>query len=201
MKAIYPVLGFRQGHDEEVGMEELHFKHLRKLANPELTVYHPREWTEDAGNILAQFQRNGIDELLLIAYSHGQALACEISRLAPRYNIKTIRMVLCDPVFRSRILPRSNWFQIFSVRSIFTTPKIKIPATVHRVDWVRQFLDKPQAHELIAEDPKKTLIAPPIVLAHRHTRIQWADRWFDLVIDVALEFANAPPKAIPVPEP
>lgn len=198
-RAIIPIKGNAQKHFADDGMEYLHWQHLRPLARPDLTVYHPRTWKTKIKSLLLQLQRHDVQHVLFIGFSHGQAAIMEAARLAPEYDIKTIRVVLCDPVWRSTWLPRVSWMQALSVRSLMSHPRIRIPDTIHRVDWCRQYVDFPRAHELVADDPSKTIIGEPLVLPYSHSRIQWAEPWIELAMDAANNFAN-PPKAIPVPE-
>jgi len=198
--AIIPIKGNAQVMSADDGMEHLHWEYLRPLARPDLTVYHPRTWKTKVKPLLLQLQRHDVQHVLFIGYSHGQAAIMEAARLAPAYGIKTIRVALCDPVWRSTLLPRIGWMQALSVRSLMTHPRIRIPDTIHRVDWCRQYVDFPRAHELVEEDPRKTRIGLPLILPHTHSRIQWAAPWFELVMDAANNFAK-PPKAIPVSEP
>ncbi len=197
--AIIPIKGNAQTHFADDGMEHLHWHHLRLLARPDLTVYHPRTWKTNVRNLMLQLQRHDVQHVLFIGYSHGQSAIMQAARMAmaPDCGIKSIRVVLCDPVWRSRALPRWGWAQALSVRSLMSHPRIRIPDNVHRVDWVRQQVDYPRAHELVAENPRRTYIAEPTIIPRSHSKIQWSDLWFELAISVAHEFAN-PPKAIPV---
>jgi pimeloyl-ACP methyl ester carboxylesterase len=198
--AIIPIKGNAQAHFADDGIEHLHWHHLRLYAREDLTVYHPRTWKTNVRNLLLQLQRHDVQHVLFIGYSHGQAAIMQAARLAPAYGIKTIRVVLCDPVWRSTWLPRIGWMQALSVRSLMSHPEIKIPATIHGVDWCRQYVDFPRAHDLVAENPRRTRIGEAVIIPRSHSKIQWSDLWFELATTAAHEFAH-PPKAIPIPEP
>jgi hypothetical protein len=112
--AIIPIKGNAQTHFADDGMEHLHWHHLRLLARPDLTVYHPRTWKTNVRNLMLQLQRHDVQHVLFIGYSHGQAAIMKAARMAPDYGIKSIRVVLCDPVWRSRALPRWGWRRLLA---------------------------------------------------------------------------------------
>jgi hypothetical protein len=181
MKAIASFQGNAQGQDRDTGMDRLHWSVLRKLAGPELTVYHPRTWRASTKPLLEQWARHKIRHVALIGYSHGQAPVMEIARNAWEYGVDTINIWLCDPVWRNPCLPRWRVAQALSVRSLFSGMKIRVPDTVSRVEWCRQKVDLPKGHDLVADDKTATHIATPLWVDAKHTQIQWHQDWFSLV--------------------
>lgn len=197
MNVVIPIQGNAQALHSETGLERLFYAHIRQHASPTVTTYHPRTWKTNVTRLLEQLQRARTRHLFLIGYSHGQSACMEIARRAPSYDIATINMALCDPVWRSPFLPRHTWAQFLAIRSVITCPKIIVPDTVSRVVWCRQKEDWPRGHNLVAQDKTQTYIAPATIIPERHTRIQWAGAWFRMV-DEEITRWLAPLKATPV---
>lgn len=180
-----PITGFRQRQRAQSGFDRAWETSWRKRASATCTVYQPIVWTTPAKPILEQLERWEAKHLFLWAFSHGQALAMELARLAPKYGIKSIRMALCDPVGRNPILPRWDWIQALSARSMTPWMRIRIPAAVERVAWARQRENRPMAHDLVWSDG--TDVLPAIEIPVTHSEIQWAGSWMRLA-DSELDF-------------
>lgn len=180
-KAIIMFSGFQESEKRQSGFEKGFFSTTRPFANDEVTVYHPRTWKTNVKNLLRQLYENGISEVAVICYSHGQAAAMDFARLAPKYGV-TVRLLLaCDPVFRPTWLPREWWWQIFSWRAIIGNPRIKVPPSIKEVYYVYQTIDSPNGDEMVAEDPSETVIHTPVEIRLPHTRIDESPDWWDLV--------------------
>ena len=192
-------MGFTQGRERENGFERLWDTVLRKYASPsECVVYAPETWKIDARRRMQQLQRLEMRHLFIIAYSHGQAAAMAMARMAPRYDIWTVRMCLLDPVGRNPVLPRWAWAQTLSARSITPWMRIKIPPTVSRVAWARQYRNLPRAHDL-EWDKRHTYVADPLVLDATHSEAQWHPEWFAMV-DREVDNWRNPPQPVIIPE-
>lgn len=190
MKAILMFSGFQESEEHKSGFERGFFEVVRKFSSDEVTVYHPRTWKTNVTNLLRQLFENGITEVAIVTYSHGQAPAMELARLADRYGI-TIRVWLaCDPIYRPTWLPRSTWAQVFAVRAMIGSPVIKVPPSVKQVCSVRQTIEKPCGHELVAIDPSKTKIHPPLTINVGHTRIDESPVWWYMVQSRLTEFCS-----------
>lgn len=173
-------MGFRETKMAETGIEKA-WKRLQPLESADLTIITPYDWNENFGGLARFLLRNSkawdSAEVMVIAYSWGCGVGFEnFANEAKNLGI-TIRVaVLCDPVFRSRVFPTWFPFNPLSVSPVFR-PNILVPASVRRVEWVRQKLDYPQGHDLVAEDPSRTLISAPLWVARGHR-----------VIDDSMEF-------------
>lgn len=208
MRAILTFQGFRESEHARTGTEDAFFYVIRQFASSEITTYHPRDWTSDVKALANQLARQGIRNVAIISYSHGQAAATAFARVAYTLGISTDLWLACDPVYRPTFLPRWNWLQPLAFRALLPNGSITVPRTIRRVAWVRQKIDLPRGHDLIAEDPTSTYIEEPIVIPLRHTLIDHAPRWIDLIREeitdwafppVALDFQDEEGKTPPCP--
>jgi len=181
MKAIIMFSGFQESEARQSGFERGFFSTVRHFSGPDVTTYHPRTWKTNVRNLLRQLYENGISQVAIITYSHGQAAAMAFSRLAPQYGV-TISVLLCnDPIYRPPWLPRNTLFQAMSFRSIFGSPVIKVPSSVRRVHYVVQDITLPAGHKMVAEDPTQTQVHTPIKIQLPHIRIDESPTWWALV--------------------
>jgi len=190
-KAIIMFSGFQESEERQSGFEKGFFSTVRPFASSDVTVYHPRTWKTNVRNMLRQLYENGISEVAVICYSHGQAAACDFARMAPKYGV-TIRLLLaCDPVYRPSWLPRWTIAQFFAFRAILGSPKIKVPPSVKEVHYVYQTIDSPNGDPMVAENPDETKIAAPVEIRLPHTRIDESPIWWGIVKIQLQQFVNA----------
>ncbi len=117
--------------------------------------------------------------VFVYAYSWGAGFGfIQLARALERKGIPIECAVLSDPVYRSRLL---------SFRWLAFVPwcRLKIPANVREVVWVRQRMSLPRGHDLVAADPRATLIHPASVLSVPHTRIDDAPWFWSEALEVA----------------
>lgn len=190
MKAILMFSGFQESEESQSGFERGFFNVVRKFSSDEVTVYHPRTWKTNVTNLLRQLFENGITEVAIVSYSHGQAPAMELARLADRYGITIRCWLACDPIYRPTWLPRSTWAQLFAVRAVIGNPVIKVPASVKEAWSVIQRIEKPCGHELVAVYPTSTKIHAPIVVNFGHTRIDESPAFWYLVKSKLTDFCS-----------
>ena len=196
MKVVCLYTGNAQGRESATGKMMIYTHHIAKLAGPGLVVYPPDTWKANARRRLEILREMDCQHLFLGGYSHGQVVCMKIAKLAPQYGIKTVRIVLCDPIGRNPMLPRWGWAQLLSARSLTPWMKIRVPETVCRVAWVRQEINRPRAHDL-KWNPETTHVADPVTIHANHSAIQWHQEWIDLVMREIDNWIN-PPKAIPI---
>lgn len=180
-KAIIMFSGFQESEENKSGFEAGFFTTIRQFANGDVTVYHPRTWKTNVKNLLRQLYENGISQVAIISYSHGQAAAIDFAKLAPHYGVTIHLYLACDPIYRPTWAPRKTWAQIFSVRSVIGNPKIKVPPTIKQVYSVIQNISKPSGHHFIAIDPNETEVHIPVTIKLPHTRIDESPTWWSLV--------------------
>lgn len=202
-KWIVPIMGFRERTRSETGLERI-WKGLRPLASSSTVLVTPYEWNEDLGGLVNFILRNsqgGPVEVMVIAYSWGCGVGfLQLARGAARVGLPITVAVLCDPVYRSPIFPAWFPFNPLSVSRVFR-PAIKVPASVERVEWVRQNLDIPQGHNLVAEDPDRTKIGLGRYVRSGHTRIDDSPEFRSLVDYWAHVFVyDLDPKEIGAPK-
>jgi pimeloyl-ACP methyl ester carboxylesterase len=202
-KWIIPITGFRENPRHESGLERI-WKNLRPLASASTVVVTPYEWNEDLGGLVNFILRNspaGPTEVMVIAYSWGCGVGfVKFAREAACVGLRITVAVLCDPVYRSRLFPTWLPFNPLSV-SRFLRPTITVPPSVERVEWVRQNLDIPQGHNLVAEDPARTKVGLGRYVRSGHTRIDDSPEFRCLVDYWAKVFVyDLDPKEIGVPK-
>lgn len=195
MRAILTFQGFRESEHARTGTEDAFFTVIRQFASSEITTYHPRDWTSNVKALASQLVRQGVRNVALVSYSHGQAAATAFARHAYTLGISTDLWLACDPVYRPTFLPRWNILQPLAFRAMLPNGKITVPRSIRRAAWVRQEVDFPRGHDLVAEDKSSTHVAEPIVIPLRHTLIDHAPRWIDLLREELTCWAH-PPKAI-----
>jgi hypothetical protein len=217
--AILSNLGFRQrGLDESDG-ERMYFQVTKEFSGPRIHTRPPEPWNANIIAIVRQLKRNGYTHLALISYSHGQAASQAAAREAHRLEMSVPLWLACDPVYRAKWLPRSNWVQPFSIRALLKEGQIQVEPNIQRVVYCRQELNRPNGHTLIKTPGSATHITYPIVLQYRHNQIDGAPEWFEIVhreltaltrpltnrcnppsAPTPSSFSSSSPKAIPVPE-
>lgn len=177
--AILGYQGFTETRRQRTGSEKCYSKVVRKYSTPDVHTRFPEEWTSDVKEIIDQLYRNGLERLVILCYSHGQAAAMACAKYAMSLGVKVDKIIACDPVARTPI-PRKNIFQIFAWRSLLKTGKIIIPSGVGKCIYVRQDNNIPMGHDMISEDGK-TPIEFVGKLNYTHGDIDDSKEWFDLV--------------------
>ena len=181
VKAIIMFTGFQESEGRQTGFERGFFSVVRRFSTAEITTYHPRTWKTNVANLLRQLYENGIQQVAIISYSHGQAAAMDFARMAPKYGV-TIGLYLAnDAIYRPSWLPRWTLAQALSFRSVLGQPVIKVPPSVAEVYSVKQSITIPKGHAFVAEDPASTTIHPPVEIKLPHTRIDESVVWWALV--------------------
>jgi len=180
MNAIVAFQGFTESDNSRTGTEDLFFRVIRCYASPTVTTYHPRTWTSNVKRIAAQLSRQGIRNVAMVSYSHGQAAATDFANACYTHGISVDLWLACDPVYRPTWLPRLNWLQPAAIRALCQSAIIKVPHNVMRVVSVRQELSIPRGH-LLRATSSNTHIEPAKVLRYTHTTIDQSPEWFTLV--------------------
>jgi hypothetical protein len=180
-KAILMFGGFQESEARQSGFEKGFFNVVRPFANGEITVYHPRTWKTNVRNILRQLYENGISEVAVITYSHGQAAAMDLAKLAPQFGVTVNLLLCCDPIYRPAWAPREIWAQVFAWRAMIGNPVIKIPPSVNQVHYVIQDITKPSGHRMEAQDPEATHVHTPIKISLPHVLIDESPKWWEMV--------------------
>jgi hypothetical protein len=179
MKCVLTFQGFRESEDRRSGTEDLFFDVIRKFSDSDCTTYHPRNWNSDVKTLARQLSRQGIRQVALVSYSHGQAAAAAFARLAYDTGIKVPLWLACDPVYRPTWLPRWNILQPLAFKAMLATGSIHVPRNIKRVAWARQTSSRPCGHDLVADSPY--VVQEPLILPYSHTAIDHAPEWYSLV--------------------
>jgi hypothetical protein len=187
-KAIIMFSGFQESEARRSGFEAGFFSVIRPFANGEVTVYHPRTWKTNVKNLLRQLYENGISNVAIVSYSHGQSATIDFAKLAPQYGVSVDVWLACDPVYRPSWAPRTTWGQVFAIRAFIGSPTIKAPQSIKVVHYVLQDISQPQGHYIKAEDPRVTKVHPPRMILLPHTRIDESPEWWEMVRQKLTEF-------------
>lgn len=191
-KWIVPIMGFRESTAQPTGLEYI-WQALRPNLDASTYMVTPYEWDEDMRGLVDFIQRNSPNgsEAMVIAYSWGCGVGfTTFAREALRSGLRIKIAVLCDPVYRSRIFPTWLPFNPLSISRLIRMP-ISIPASVERVEWVRQIVDYPRGHDLIAEDRTRTKIGGGSYVLARHRSIDNSEDFYRLAIREAIAFIHA----------
>jgi hypothetical protein len=180
MNAVLTFQGFTESSRQRTGTEDLYFSVIRQFASRSTTTYQPQPWTADVKTLAAQIARQGIRNVAIVSYSHGQSTAVDFSKAAYSLGITVDLWLACDPVYRPAWLPRWNWMQPLAFRALTKTARIKVPHNIRRVTGVRQDISWPAGHDLTPTSPA-TYVEDLIKLPYSHTTIDHAPEWFSLV--------------------
>lgn len=189
MKSVVTFQGFTESEDSRTGTEDLYFEVIRKIAREDVTTYQPKAWTADVKSLAAQVARQGIRNVAIVSYSHGQSAAVDFSKAAYALGITVDLWLACDPVYRPAWLPRWNWTQPLAFRALTKSARIKVPSNIRRVTGVRQDISWPAGHDLKPASPA-TIVEDLVRLPYSHTSIDQSPEWFQLVKRELRAWAN-----------
>jgi hypothetical protein len=199
-RAIISFSGFQESEDNRNGFEDGFFRIVSLFSKPgEIFVYAPRTWKSNVKALADQLRRQRINSVAVLSYSHGQAAITAFARYAYEIGLDLDLWIACDPVYRPTWLPRCTLAQAVSIRAMLKKGKIKIPKGIKRTVYVRQELDRPNGHDLVACHPDQTVELAGVFHTYGHSEIDEAPEFWKLVKDELSIWSN-PPKAIPLPE-
>lgn len=177
--AIISYQGYTESRRTKTDTERLYTNLIRSYSCPAIHTRFPEDWTANVKEIVDQLERNGLKNLFITFFSHGQAAAMATASYAVSLGIK-VSICGCDPVYRPTWLPRATIFQPFAFRALMKTGTIKVPKGVDRCSYIRQQINRPMGHTLIASD-NHTEIECLSVLPYIHTDIDGSKEWFGIV--------------------
>jgi hypothetical protein len=159
--------GFQQHEGEPNGTLNL-WQILSHLRSPK-TVVMLREWNADwsaLADLIFRASNGRAPAINIYGYSWGAGYgAMQLARQLGRRGLQVHKMVLADPVYRSR------WF-LLRWLALRWWPVIRVPANVAEVWSTYQRENHPQAHAMVAADGSKTII-------HRPMRVKATHGWMD----------------------
>jgi pimeloyl-ACP methyl ester carboxylesterase len=178
MIAVITIRGFTEDDSERTGTDDLFWDVIRKFAGREVTTIHPINWNANMDHLVSTLERYSIDKVIMVSYSWGAGYgAMKLAKKLKKTKINIISMLLCDPVYRPTWVPA--WMGVLPfIPALNPLRKIRVPANVAKVRWVRQFISLPQAHNLLGIN-----IHDPLVLNYSHTAIDSSREWRHLVND------------------
>lgn len=183
---IVVIGGFLQNRGKPTGIVRLWSDlHCHRDEHTELLLLN---WSDDpreyAGLIWALAQEHDRPVTVLVfGFSWGGQTAINLCRELQRRGLQVRHLVLSDAVYRHWWLPR-RWTSL--LRWVLLT----VPANVRHVTWFRQRFTVPRGHEVVAEDPKRTLVERARVLQLDHVYMDDA-REFHLACHDAVAAASA----------
>lgn len=179
------ISGFLQDKSVKNGLDEIYLS-LLKYSSPS-TVVSMCSWRDDWDAFAEFIFRTAPDDLDVDVrvYSYSWGCGYGFIRLANELRERGIRIkyaVLCDPVkyykfLKTRLL-LSKW-------GVLDDPKIRVPDTVDEVWYIRQRLNWPYGHELIADDPDRTVIHDEGFVEKTHQYMDDSPEFRALVKDVS----------------
>lgn len=201
-EAILSFTGFKQSSKRRSGFEDGYFAHVASIGkkSDRTLTFAPRTWKTSVDVLADQLRRQGIQRVAMLSYSHGQAAATAFARYAFEIGINVDLWIACDPVYRPTWLPRMTISQVLAFKALKKEGKIKVPENIRRTVYVRQTLNKPCGHTLVASHPNQHVSCEGIIHTLRHDQIDESEIFWNLV-KKELEAWTNPPKAIIVEEP
>ena len=172
-RRIVVISGFSQDLSAPTGLEQLWMK-LRQLyecRDEEKTCrVSLHTWDEDfeafTNNVIRTGPEHvGLIDLRVAAYSWGAGRGfVRLAEACKARGIRIHRAVLSDPVYHCWWMP---WRALWS--PLIGEPKIKVPSSVKEVWYLRQSVDVPKGHEVIAEKATHTGIRDYGYLTRAHS--------------------------------
>lgn len=186
---IICIAGFSEKRGAHTGTSRLYMR-LREWTAPETTVRFWL-WDEDWRDRAAHIARVSPPDarILVCAYSWGAGHGfVRLSRALQRLGRRVETAVLCDPVYRSRTL-LGRWL------AIVPWLRVRVPANVDDVLWLRQRTDLPSGHTPKALGPE-TWIHPAVDLTglYTHARIDDSSEYHALAASEARRILSKPPR-------
>lgn len=151
--------GFQQSWKKLSGVESIWSRIYDKFAGPDFLVLPPFQWDVNTDNIVHLIERNCHHHasIWVIAYSWGGGAAfTSFSRALQHRFYKIKNAILCDPVYRSRYLPK----YIPDIFALVKKKKIIIPSNVKSVHWIRQQIGPVCGHDLLLENTATKVFGP-----------------------------------------
>lgn len=176
---------------------ELLWSELQDRCHEPGTAIELRNWDDDWEPLAEQIARlahvtHPAPQVYIYGYSWGGGWgALTLCNELDKRNIPVTHLVLCDAVYRSRLLP--PWFQANPL-SIIRPPTeehpergvhIVIPKNVQAITWFRQFKNRPRGHQIVAAKDSTLKIPPAIVLPVKHCEIDDHRDYLNTAISIA----------------
>jgi hypothetical protein len=177
------ISGFRQSLAQPTGSERL-WLDLRSASKPG-TCIQAQQWDDDWQGLANRIRRCSVatPTIRVYAYSWGAGHGfIALANACRTLGLNIADAVLCDPVYRSTLLP--TWLTINPL-SLMRTPTIKVPDNVRHVHWLRQRKDLPAGHDVVPADPRKTIVFKPTLLAIGHSQMDNSDEYHTLAKSIA----------------
>jgi hypothetical protein len=182
-KAIVLFSGFRQSDSARSSFEDGYFNYISHYQRSGVICYAPRTWKSDVKALADQLRRQGVENIALVTYSHGQAAACDFAKYAETIGLTTDLWVACDPIYRPSWLPRNTFAQLFSFRAMCKKVKIKPPKAIQRIVYLRQDKGLPMGHEIVGG------VCAGVIHGFYHLEIDSSPEWWQLVKSELNNFA------------
>ena len=157
---IICITGFREGPADATGLGRI-WLGARKHSSPETWVTKFRwnaDWKAEARDIARNLAEDA--KVVVCAYSWGAGFGfIQLAKHLRNEGVKVTAACLCDPVYRSRWL-------VFRWLALVRLPRIKLPFGVGLVRWVRQRVNRPAGHDLVAREGTVLETAQELNLGH-----------------------------------
>ena len=185
------ISGFCQTVDRPTGCQRI-WMELRRLCSPETQVLLG-EWNsnwEKLAEAIFLCSRVGDypreeDHPRVFVYAYSWGAGCGFPRFASALALRGIMVqeaVLCDPIYRPRMLPSwcTGWL------SLIRTMRVAVPWNVKEVRGVRQKDTFLRGHDVVKEDPgQKTRIHKFLEVRAGHCHIDDSPLFLDMCMKTA----------------
>jgi len=162
------ISGYMQTRGQNCGLSKLWRELYHRHSSKQVLVVRAA-WDDSMGDLAEMVWRETMaPQVAVYAYSWGGPTAMNLARQLGFRGIGVDIMVLSDPVYR-------NLWKLWRV--FFRWPKIKVPPSVTRVRWFRQYDTWPFGHELVPENPEATDIRDAVRLYCSHAYMDDADEF------------------------
>jgi len=191
-KAIVSFTGYLQSPAKQCDFEDWYFRLVSRFNDEDTLTFAPRTWDSPVKDLANQLFRQGVKRVAVLSYSHGQAATVAFAKYAEEIGLLVDLWVSCDGVARARFLPRKKWAQPFSIRSLFKSVSIKVPAHITRTVYIRQEKNWPYGHELIASNGEQTVECAGVYHSVTHQEIDGLIDFWSLVKTELTEWVKPP---------
>lgn len=174
--------GFTQGLGAPTGLERLWLE-MRPLSSPACCI-QLWTWRDDFEAVAGFIRRNSgpAPAINIYAYSWGAGVGfIALAEALGKLGMRVARAVLCDPVYRSRVLP--DWLPCNPL-SLTDFPKLQIPDNVEVVRWTHQTVNRPRGHRPTPTG-RNTIIEPGLRLQLPHEKMDDAAEFHALALATA----------------
>lgn len=174
-------MGFTQTLGSNGGQIAL-WKKARAHSGQDHYILTPMRWRDDPEDVARFLWQLAPARIYAYAYSWGAGVFfVQLAEALHELGLDIDVAVLCDPVWRSRLLPA--WLPL-NPFSLLGVGKIKVPPNVRAVHRLYQRENRPRGDELRIVDPDRTAFLTDMELRVPHAQMEDQPEYHDLVLGI-----------------